>query len=126
MLVVPLSTVSLIVLYCIYICQPHARGLEVFFSFFLFSFGLLVELGVLYMLFLAVIYIGGVCYYFAVCLRSVLTSPTRTPPSRSLIAWAVNGDLGLCKISVKNLARETRLAGFATLRPFKICNKNLC
>ena len=110
---IPLFTVSLIVLYCIYICQPHARSLVVF-----FAFGLLVELGVLYMLFLALIHIGVIYYYFAVYLRSMLTSPTGTPPSQSLIAWAVDGDLGLCKISVTNLAREAHLAGFATPRPF--------
>jgi len=78
---------------------------------------LLVERGVLYMLFLALIHIGVIYYYFAVYLRSMLTSPTGTPPSRNLIIWAVDGDLGLCKISVKNLAREARLAGLATPRP---------
>jgi len=81
---------------------------------------LLCVLGVFYIWLLALIYLGVIYCYFVVYLGSVITTPTRTPFSRSPTVWAADGgDKGKCKISVQHLARETRLAGFATLRPFK-------
>ena len=82
----------------------------------------LISLGVLsvfYIWLLALIYFGVIYCYFVVNIGSVITAPAPTPFSWNLTVWVADGgDKGKCKISVQNLARETRLADFATLRPF--------
>jgi len=80
-----------------------------------------VVLGVFHIWLLALIYLGVIYCYFIVCLGSVITTPTGTPLSRNPTVWVADGgDKGKCKVSVRHLAREAHLAGFATLRPSNV------